>query len=124
MARETRDILSLYSLATNNNFVDVGFCKLDPIINGDICGFNLESLNLDSDKKTILYAPTFYPSSLEKFPKNFPEDFQEFNIIIKPHYFSLSKEKYRNINYINIFLYYFHIKSSRNNCKYCKGNIR
>jgi CDP-glycerol glycerophosphotransferase (TagB/SpsB family) len=49
---------------------------------------------LDPDKKTIIYAPTFYPSSLERFPKNFPEDFQEFNIIIKPHYFSQSKEKY------------------------------
>ncbi|MCS5587711.1 MAG: CDP-glycerol glycerophosphotransferase family protein [Porticoccaceae bacterium] len=85
----------LKSMYPNNKFVDVGFCKLDSIINGDVCGFDLESLNLDSNKKTIVYAPTFYPSSLERFAKNFPEDFQEFNIMIKPHYFSLSKEKYR-----------------------------
>lgn len=79
----------------SDKFVDVGFCKLDPIINGDICGFDLESLSLDSSKKTILYAPTFYPSSLERFAKSFPEDFQEYNILIKPHYFSLNKAKYR-----------------------------
>lgn len=85
----------LKKMYPDNKFVNVGFCKLDPIINGNISGFDLESLNLDADKKTIVYAPTFYPSSLEKFPKKFPEDFQDFNIMIKPHYFSLSKEKYR-----------------------------
>jgi len=84
----------LKDMYPDNNFVNVGFCKLDPIINGDISGFDLASLGLDPNKKTIVYAPTFYPSSLEKFPKNFPEDFHEFNIMIKPHYFSLSKEKY------------------------------
>lgn len=85
----------LQSMFPNDKFVDVGFCKLDPIINGVACGFDLESLNLDPRKKTIVYAPTFYPSSLEKFPKNFPKDFQDFNILIKPHYFSLSKRKYK-----------------------------
>ena len=84
----------LRSLYPNNEFIDAGFSKLDPILNGEVCGPDLESLNLDACKKTIIYAPTFYPSSIERFPKNFPEDFQEFNIIIKPHYFSLSKEKY------------------------------
>jgi hypothetical protein len=85
----------LRNMYPNNKFIDVGFSKLDPILNGEVCGFDLESLNLDPSKKTIIYAPTFYPSSIERFPKNFPEEFQEFNIIIKPHYFSLSKEKYR-----------------------------
>jgi hypothetical protein len=84
----------LKSMYPNNQFIDVGFSKLDPIFNGDACGSDLNNLSLDPDKKTIIYAPTFYPSSLERFPKNFPEDFQEFNIIIKPHYFSQSKEKY------------------------------
>lgn len=78
----------------NSKFIDAGFPKLDPILNGEACGSDLESLNLDPSKKTIIYAPTFYPSSIERFPKNFPEDFQEFNIIIKPHFFSLSKKKY------------------------------
>jgi len=79
----------------DDNFIDVGFCKLDPIINGETQGFNLESIGLNRDKKTLLYAPTFYPSSIECFPKDWPEQFKQYNILIKPHYFSLSKEKYK-----------------------------
>lgn len=102
----------LKSMYPSNQFIDAGFCKLDSIFNGDTCGSNLKSLGLDSSKKTILYAPTFYPSSIERFPKNFPEDFQEFNILIKPHYFSLSKEKYKGqrkllehwAKYANVYL--------------------
>ncbi|MEW6990884.1 CDP-glycerol glycerophosphotransferase family protein [Colwelliaceae bacterium 6441] len=79
----------------NDNFVDVGFCKLDPIINEETMGIDLKALGLEPNKKTILYAPTFYPSSIECFPQNWPEQFQQYNILIKPHYFSLSKEKYK-----------------------------
>lgn len=79
----------------NDTFVDVGFSKLDPIINGTVEAFDLPSLGLDDTKKTILYAPTFYPSSIECFPKNWPESFKDYNILIKPHYFSLSKSQYK-----------------------------
>ncbi|WP_448211278.1 CDP-glycerol glycerophosphotransferase family protein [Colwellia sp. MEBiC06753] len=79
----------------NDNFVDVGFAKLDPIINGQEAGFDLARLGLSPEKPTIVYAPTFYPSSIECFPKNWPAEFNDFNILIKPHYFSLSKEKYK-----------------------------
>lgn len=82
------------SMYPNDTFVDVGFCKLDPIINNEVDGFSLESLGLDPSKKTLLYAPTFYPSSIECFPKHWPETYKEYNILIKPHYFSLSKQKY------------------------------
>ena len=78
----------------NDTFVDVGFAKLDPIINGEDVGFDLASLGLDSNKPTLAYAPTFYPSSIECFPKNWPKEFSYYNILIKPHYFSVSKEKY------------------------------
>jgi CDP-glycerol glycerophosphotransferase (TagB/SpsB family) len=96
----------------NDNFVNVGFCKLDPILNGDTAGFELKNLGLSPQKKTLLYAPTFYPSSIECFPKNWPEQYQEFNILIKPHYFSLSKKKYQKqrdllehwSNYNNVYL--------------------
>lgn len=84
----------LKSMYPNNQFINAGFCKLDPIFNGDVSGSDLTSMGLDPEKKTIIYAPTFYPSSIETFAKEFPQDFAEFNIIIKPHYFSLSKEKY------------------------------
>lgn len=76
-------------------FIDVGFCKLDPIINNQLANTSLCALGLDTEKKTILYAPTFYPSSIECFDKNWPDQYQEYNIIIKPHYFSLSKDTYK-----------------------------
>lgn len=84
----------LQKMYPDDCFVDVGFCKLDPIINNEAVGFNLSALSLDPDKPTLTYAPTFYPSSIERFPRDWPADFPEFNILIKPHYFSLAKEKY------------------------------
>mgnify|MGYP002700107493 CR=1 FL=1 len=77
-------------------FVDTGYAKLDPIINGEVGCIKPSGWGLDDKKKTILYAPTFYPSSIECLPKNFPEEFNEYNLIIKPHYFSLANVKYRN----------------------------
>ena len=77
-------------------FIDTGYAKLDPIINNTETKITLESLALDPTKKTILYAPTFYPSSIECLPQNFPDLFKEYNIIIKPHFFSLIKSKYKS----------------------------
>ena len=84
----------LCKMYPDDNFQNVGFCKMDPIINGDENGIDFTSLGLAYNKKTILYAPTFYPSSIERFPKNFPTDLENYNIIIKPHFFSMSKKKY------------------------------
>ena len=85
----------LCEMYPEDNFKDVGFCKMDPIINGEEKGVDFLNLGLDRNKKTILYAPTFYPSSIERFTKNFPTDLENFNIIIKPHFFSMSKQKYQ-----------------------------
>ena len=85
----------LYELYPNSQFVDTGYAKLDPLLDGSDSLASLESYGLDPNKKTILYAPTFYPSSIECLPKTFPLDFPEYNIIIKPHYFSLASPKYR-----------------------------
>jgi hypothetical protein len=76
-------------------FIDTGYAKLDPIIQGDEPGLDLASLGLDTRKKTLLYAPTFYPSSIEAMAKNWPAEFSEYNILLKPHYFSLSKSNYK-----------------------------
>ncbi|MEW6998880.1 CDP-glycerol glycerophosphotransferase family protein [Colwelliaceae bacterium BS250] len=84
----------LRDMYPNDTFVNVGFCKLDPIINNQSVSFNLNELGLDNNKPTITYAPTFYPSSIECFPKDWPADFKDFNILIKPHYFSIAKQKY------------------------------
>lgn len=78
-----------------DNFVNVGFCKLDPLLNNNAQAIVLEDKGLDSNKKTLLYAPTFYPSSIERFAKNWPSEFANYNILLKPHYFSVSKEKYQ-----------------------------
>lgn len=86
----------LEEMFKGHRFIDTGYAKLDPVINGEFNGISLFDWGLDSNKKTILYAPTFYPSSIEKFSLSFPSDFSEYNIIIKPHYFSLSNDKYQS----------------------------
>ena len=65
----------------------VGFAKLDPLFNGEIGKQSeiLKQLNLDTSKKTILYAPTFYPSSFEVFKYKLPEITKDYNLIIKLH---------------------------------------
>jgi hypothetical protein len=84
----------LQSLFPEGNFIDSGYAKLDPAFNQTKLDYTLEHLGLDPQKKTILYAPTFFPSSIESFPENFPSDLREYNIIVKPHYFSLTKSRY------------------------------
>jgi len=78
----------------NDNFVQVGYSKLDPLVNNEEAGFNLQKAGLDPSKKTILYAPTFNPSSLECFPNNWPSHFADYNILIKAHGFTYSRERY------------------------------
>lgn len=65
----------------------VGFAKLDPLFNGEIGKKSeiLEQLNLDPSRKTILYAPTFYPSSFEVFKYKLLEMTKDYNLIIKLH---------------------------------------
>lgn len=76
---------------------NVGFSKLDDVINMNQNEKNvlLNKYHLDPNKETILYAPTFYPSSIEKMSKKFPEEFKNYNILIKPHYFSYLRKKYK-----------------------------
>ena len=97
----------LKKMFPKERFLKVGYCKLDPLINNAVNEIDIKDLNLNPLKKTILYAPTFYPSSLECFSKSLPKDFGEYNIILKPHYFSLSKKKYFNhrkiLNYWSTF---------------------
>ena len=85
----------LYQLYPEGNFIDTGYAKLDPAFNQSKPPYTHEQLRLHSNKKTILYAPIFYPSSIELFPNNFPAEFSEYNLIIKPHFFSLTKNRYK-----------------------------
>ncbi|AIY65408.1 CDP-glycerol glycerophosphotransferase family protein [Pseudoalteromonas piratica] len=85
---------NLQAMFPNGNFVDSGYAKLDPAINRSSLSISLSSLGLDESKPTILYAPTFYPSSIELFSANFASDYADYNVILKPHFFSLTKHRY------------------------------
>ncbi len=78
--------------------LEVGYAKLDPLFGPAACRptVALDEVGLCSSRKTILYAPTFYPSSIELMPDDWPRQFPEYNIIVKPHYFSWSKRRYRS----------------------------
>ncbi len=87
----------LESLYPNDRFVDTGYAKLDPLLQDQALAsqYSLEGLGLDPTKPTLLYAPTFYPSSIEMMHKNWVDEYAHCNIIIKPHFFSLTKKKYK-----------------------------
>ncbi|WP_282126836.1 CDP-glycerol glycerophosphotransferase family protein [Marinifilum flexuosum] len=76
---------------------NVGFSKLDDVINmsQEEKVVLYSKYGLDANKKTILYAPTFYPSSLENMSNEFPKHFENYNIIVKPHYFTYLRKKYK-----------------------------
>ena len=84
----------LQEMYPEKTFIDTGYAKLDPIVNHEEKGLDLLALGLDPTKPTILYAPTYYPSSLELMPMNWPLEFSAYNILLKPHYFSLTKKSY------------------------------
>lgn len=79
----------------NDKFEQVGFSKLDPIYNKTEKGIDLIKVGLDPNKKTLLYAPTFNPTSLGCFPKDWPKQFEDYNILIKVHALTLSRDRYK-----------------------------
>ena len=72
----------------------VGFSKLDPAVRFSSADREalLLSIGLAPSRKTVLYAPTYYPSSIELMGDRFPEDCSELNVIIKPHQFTYSRK--------------------------------
>ncbi|MEA2095176.1 MAG: CDP-glycerol glycerophosphotransferase family protein [Candidatus Cloacimonadota bacterium] len=79
----------------------VGFAKIDPLFNGEIGTQTevLEQLNLDPSKKTILYAPTFYPSSFEIFGLNLIKLTENYNLIIKLHQWVYFRSNFAGMNF-------------------------
>ncbi|NOX91428.1 MAG: CDP-glycerol--poly(glycerophosphate) glycerophosphotransferase [Gammaproteobacteria bacterium] len=79
------------------NYVDVGFSKLDPMFNASIKkpGLDLAACGLDPAKPTLLYAPTFYPSSIECMSDHWPAEFVDYNLLVKPHFFTCTKSRYK-----------------------------
>ncbi len=77
--------------------LEVGYAKLDPLFGPPERRprLDLAAVGLDPAKPTLLYAPTYYPSSIELMADDWPQQFRDYNIIVKPHPFTLSKSKYR-----------------------------
>ncbi len=79
-----------------NNLIINGYTKCDPlIIQKNNTEDLLTNIGLDQNKKTILYAPTFYPSSIEKIYPELQYFSNEFNLIIKLHNFSWFQKRYK-----------------------------
>lgn len=84
----------------DTNLVVSGFPKLDIMLKDNS---QLKAkLNLDESKKTILYAPTFYPSSIEVFGEGIAKKTKKYNLLVKLHHFSWVLKKYEHQK--NLFL--------------------
>ncbi|HWP94688.1 MAG TPA: CDP-glycerol--poly(glycerophosphate) glycerophosphotransferase [Gammaproteobacteria bacterium] len=75
--------------------VAVGFAKLDPLFDGSLRSFDLAAAGLDPHRPTVLYAPTYYPSSAPLLPDDWPAAIADLNLIVKPHQFTYTKSRYR-----------------------------
>ena len=78
-----------------------GFIKLDPIFQRNKIDINKikQKYNLDPDKKTILFAPTFYPSSVEPIGMKLGEYTRGYNVLIKPHLWTTFLKNFAEINH-------------------------
>jgi CDP-glycerol glycerophosphotransferase (TagB/SpsB family) len=74
----------------------IGFPKLDPLLNGSAIGFNDTISRFPASRPTLLYTPTFFPSSIGYLPADFPAWFEDCNLVIKPHQLSLTHSSYRH----------------------------
>ena len=77
-----------------------GYIKLDPLFNNESSYFEDKKklLGLNESKQTILYAPTFYPSSLEKLGMKLGDLSKEYNLIIKPHMWTYYLDSFGGVN--------------------------
>ena len=77
-----------------------GFTKLDPLFNSSKTDYNelKITLGLDTDKKTILFAPTFYPSSIEQIGLRLGDFTRDYNVILKPHLWTYFLDKFGEVD--------------------------
>ena len=83
------------------NLALTGFIKLDPIFQKNKIDINSikRKYKLDHGKKTILFAPTFYPSSVEPLGMKLGEYTKEYNVLIKPHLWTTFLKNFAEINH-------------------------
>jgi len=73
-----------------------GFPKLDLLASNETKENYMAKYRLNSGKPTILYAPTFYPSSIEIFGETLARQTRDFNLLVKLHHFAWLMNKYRH----------------------------
>lgn len=80
-----------YGLDKIEDIVDVGLPKLDRLFNGYFNRHKIfKNLNLDSERKTVLYAPSYKPTSIFDVGEEIVKLGGKYNIIIKLHPYSWS----------------------------------
>ena len=88
----------------NSEVYKIGYPKLDPLFQTDM--FNKEDilrfLGLDINKKTVLYAPTYKPTSVYDLKDAIFEATKNYNLVIKLHHYAW-KGKYARHNQHKIF---------------------
>ena len=95
-AVESEDRYEILQEQGQTNLILTGYSKCDPLIEYDKSQVDiLKQLGLDPKKKTVLYAPSFYPSSIEKISPELAQFSNEFNLIIKLHNFSWFQKRYQ-----------------------------
>ena len=73
----------------NSSIEIVGFPKMDPILNKKYNRSSiLKQLELDVNKKTILYAPTYKPTSIYDLKDEIFDATKDYNLIVKLHHYS------------------------------------
>ena len=84
----------------DTDLVLTGYIKLDSLFNENSNYYQEkeELLGLDESKKTILYAPTFYPSSFEKLGLSLGDITSGYNLIIKPHMYTYYLDSFGGIS--------------------------
>lgn len=90
-------------LKKNNVNTDLhltGFMKMDPLFKENQINIEkiTEKFELNPKKKTILFAPTFYPSSIESLGMKIGEYSDGYNLLIKPHLFTFYLDKFADVN--------------------------
>ena len=84
----------------DTDLVLTGYIKLDSLFNKNSNYYKEkeELLGLDESKKTTLYAPTFYPSSIEKLGLSLGDITSGYNLIIKPHMWTYHLDSFGGIS--------------------------
>ena len=77
-----------------------GFIKLDPLFSDTTIDNDSikRELGLDKNKKTILFAPTFYPSSIEQIGLRLGQFTKDYNVILKPHLWTYFMDKFGEVD--------------------------